>query len=489
MYPRAVVKRLGSRACSPVRASADAVPQGFVPAARRRLAVGSVVLGCVAAFACGRHEPPPNVVLIVIDSLRADHVQQYGYSRQTAPDLEDFAAAATLFTNCHSSAPWTNPSIASLFTGLVPARHGANGFGATLPAEHVTLAEALAGAGYHTAAISFNPGIRSELQYDQGFEEFDEYLGKSAAYPDASEMLARLEAWLDRAPPQPFFMYLQVMNVHGPYRVPTEHQGDLLGRPPSREFKYYGDVMRRILRRGELELRDSIPGSYRQSLVDQYDTAIRYTTGVTASMLAALGTRGLLDPALVILTADHGEELLDHGGFSHGFSLHRELLHVPLYVKFPYQRSGAVDDRRVDLIDVYPTVLAAAGVASEVDLDGASLDPRSRGRRAGPEREVRLYQDGWHNRCVARALAADGYKIIEIDHNYEGLRDVVELYDERADPDETVDLAAERPVLAAALRARLGTMFAVARERQVGTSEDRAGELDQDRLRALGYVE
>ena len=460
--------------------------------ARGALPLGIGVVLVLLSVACFRHDTtPPNVVIIVIDTLRADHLEHFGYHRRTAPDLDEFVSNAAVFTNCRAPASWTCPSVASVMTGLLPARHGASEFGATLPAEHLTLAEALKSAGYHTAAISFNPGVRSELQFDQGFDEFDEYLGKTAHYPDVSEMLDRLETWLDAKPPQPFFLYLQPMNVHGPYRVPQEHRADLLGRAPSREFRYWGETMRRVLRRRDQDLtvRDRIPESFRQSLIDQYDTAIHYTTGVTADMLKALEQRGLLDPSLVIITADHGEELLDHGGFSHGYSLYDEVLHVPLYLKLPHQSRHATVDRAVTLMDIYPTVLDAVGLSTNTDLDGTSLAPLVTGGGEGSERESRLFEGRWQGRCIARSLEVDGYKVIEIEQNYEGLRGVVQLFNLEADPDERVDLAGEQPQRSESLQSRLAVLFDEAIARQVGKSENRVDDLDQERMRALGYIE
>jgi len=451
----------------------------------------AILVSAGVLTACAPALPPPNVILIVVDTLRADHLAHYGYERATSVGLDGFAANATRFTDCRAPAPWTNPSVASLFTGLHPARHNNNDFGAALASELDTLAETVRAAGWRTAAVSFNPGIRSELSFDQGFDEFDEFLGRSADYPDIEEMVARVGAWLERRPEGPFFLYLQPMNVHGPYRVPKEHLGVLLGHPPGREFQYYRGFMQDILREGKIELRPQVPRNYVQSLVDKYDTAVRYTTDQLGELMKMLDERGLYQNSLVIVTADHGEELFDHGGFSHGFSLHREVLDVPLYIKMPGQEVSRTEDSPASLVDIMPTILDVLGIPNDPDLDGRSLRWLSEGK-VEPESAddpPRLYKTAWESRCVGRAIARDGLTLIEIARNYEGLRDTTRLYDTISDPGETVDLSASRLEDVERLRAELERLFAVAEARAVGEPENRLDKLDRERLEALGYVE
>jgi len=445
----------------------------------------------IAVAACGDPPKPPNIVLVVVDTLRADHLNHYGYDRDTASGIDEFVASSTRFADCAAPAPWTNPSVASLMTGLHPARHRTNAFGDALPLELATVAEVLQDNGWITAAISFNPGVRSELNFDQGFDHFDEFLGKASAYPHMEEMVARVAAWLDDPPEKPFFLYLQPMNVHGPYRVPPEARTRLLGRPPGKEFKYYAEPMRGILRRGELELRDQVTDEYLQSLIDKYDTAVRYSTDQLAELFAVLDERGLYDDALIIVTSDHGEELFDHGGFSHGFSLHRESLHVPLFIKLPGQTSGGVIESRVELMDLMPTVLDVAGVAADPNLDGFSLVRfAGSGDSGGADlHRLRLSQTSWEGRCVARGIANQNYRLLEISRNYERLRDAVRLYDVSKDPDEQRDLATDHPEVAQRLLEDLRGRFDLLDQTDGPDPLNRKDLLDQERLRALGYVE
>jgi arylsulfatase A-like enzyme len=378
-------------------------------------------------------------------------------------------------------------------TGLHPVHHRLQRLGFALPEDLPTLAEALREGGWNTAAISFNPAVRTDFGFAQGFDLFQDHRGKFGTYPDIAAMVRRVDKWLDDDPSQPFFLYLQPMNVHGPYKVPARERSVLLGRPPGGQFRYFREPMRSIMRKGRLDLRDEVDPAYLQSLVDKYDTAVRYTTDQVARILAMLSNRGLFDNTLIIITADHGEELFDHGGFNHGTSMYGELLHVPLYVKMPGQRQGSRVSAPVSLLDIVPTVLDVAGLRSLHDLDGTSLVPLLEQPLAAAsfDRRPRVYQCAWRNHFVGSAIARGNFKLVRIDSNYERVTDAWLLYDLESDPGEHSDLSEIRGEVVSRLRYDLER--AIARyESQAGpVPEDRRALLDRDldRLRALGYVE
>ena len=290
------------------------------PSARRNLGVALAALVCLCLIGlAGRAMAPrepyrgrPNVVLVVIDTLRPDHLNHYGYDRPTAAGFDAFAADATRFEEAFSPSSWTAPSAASLHTGLLPRRHKLGEYGAGLNTDVVTLAETLQAAGWHTIGHSFNHHVSRKTGFAQGFADFDDFLGGSQAYPDVSVMVQRVAKWLDTEPQTPFLLYLHPMNTHGPYRVPAARAGALLGRAPSGDFKYYGPLMRDIVKGGRLARRAEITPAYLQSLREQYDTAIRYTTDQLGHVFAMLREAGLYDQSLIVVTADHGEELFDH---------------------------------------------------------------------------------------------------------------------------------------------------------------------------------
>jgi len=453
------------------------------------------VLGVVAPPARDRPEGSrsgrPNVVLVVIDTLRPDHLNHYGYARPTAAGFDAFAAQATRFDEAFSPSSWTAPSAASLHTGTLPARHRLSEYGTGLATELTTLAETLRANGWHTVGHSFNHHVSGKTGFAQGFDAFDDFLGSSQAYPDVSVMVNRVADWLAETPRGPFFLYLHPMNTHGPYRVPAEAQRGLLGQTPSRDFLYYGPVMSDILKHGRTDRRAAVDDRVMQSLVDQYDTAIHYSVGQLGRVFALLRDAGLYDDSLIVVTADHGEELFDHGGFSHGYSLHRELVHVPLYVKMPGQTAGAGVGTRVSLTDVMPTVLDVLGLPAPAATDGLSLRPLLPGTGATAaafaDRPI-VHEVQWAERCIARSILLGRYKLVELARNYEGRHDETLLYDVARDPGEQRNVAGEHPDVVGALRTRLGTTLAQAAAGAVANPEIVIRKLDQDRLRALGYL-
>jgi len=438
--------------------------------------------------ACGRVETVesrPHVVLIVVDTLRADHVTQYGYPRPTSRALARFDAQATRFERCYATSSWTTPSTASIVTGLSPLRHAAEARGSALSEEAITLAERLAAAGWETAGSSGNHNVTRTTGFAQGFRSFWDYQGESDEYPDVARLLAPLEAWIPDRPVRPVFVYLQAMNVHGPYRVPEEHAADLLGTPPAATFEYSKGLMKRIMKRAELERRAEVDEAYLASHRDQYDTAVRYTLDRLAEFLARLDAKGVYDDALIVITGDHGEELYDHRGFGHGYTLHEEVLRVPLWIKLPRQRSGAVVSEWVSLEDLLPTILDLCGFDPPPSLDGRSLAPLLAGAPAPPPRDPFLSRTRWPGRFVGSAVVAAPWKLVRIESNYEGLADELRLYHLEEDPREETDLAAEHPDVVARLSALLAEREGAAVDAlpKVNVTES----LDLDVLEALGY--
>jgi arylsulfatase A-like enzyme len=233
---------------------------------------------------------------------------------------------------------------------------------------------------------------------------------------------------------------------------------------------------------GRVERRADVTPEYVASGVERYDTAIRYATDELGELLDELDRDGLLDGALVVVTADHGEEFFEHGGFSHGYSLHEEVLRVPLFVKLPGQREARVVDARVSLPDVYPTIAEAVGALPVQPLDGQSLLRLAQGGDP-PPRGPLTFEAEFSPRLVARGVLAGDHKLVETRERYDGAVGV-SLYDLAADPGERRDLSAQHP-------GRAQELGAVLRERHAAPARqaDVAPDLDAERLRALGYVE
>ncbi len=446
------------------------------------------VLLAAGSCATSDRSPPIDVVLIVVDTLRADHLTQYGYDRKTSVGIDEFTADATVFTRAYSNSSWTVPSVASLLTGQLPTRHGVVRQSAVLPDELTTLAETLSAAGWRSAGFSGNVFVGARTGFDQGFERFDGHERGVLAYPDVSALLAQVDPWLKELPGSrtAVFLYFQPMNCHGPYRVPAEHRADLLGRAPSDEFQYQGPRMKAILR-GDLTARTQVTPDVVESLVEEYDTAVRYSLDAVSELLERLRAARRYENALVIVTADHGEELFDHGGFSHAYSLFEEVVRVPLWIKLPRQTEGAVVDQPVSLADLYPTILDVLDLDQPVGLDGESLLPllEKRADAGRFDRRPLVFDTRWKNRAVASAILLGRYKLIEIESDYAGRRNTRLLFDLGRDPGERQDLASREPETAEALAARLRAFTAGLPP----GSEAEVVELEAAALEALGYVD
>jgi arylsulfatase A-like enzyme len=456
-------------------------------------------LGCDAATTNPARQAPddaPNVIVIVVDTLRADHLSQYGYTRDTSSALSLLTDRATRFDEALSPAVWTAPAVASLFSGLSPARHNVDRVGAVLSDEIETLAETLRGAGWETAAFSFNPHVSRKARFDQGFAEFVGYRGSTKRAPDVRAMTREAWEWIEEDATAPFFLYLQPMNVHGPYRVPDDARELLLGRAPAEGFEFFGPLMKELMNKKRLERRDDVTEAFLTSLHENYDTAIRHTAEELGKLFEKLDRAGLFDDALIVLTADHGEELFDHGGFAHRYSLYREILHVPLFIKLPGQREAASIGEPVSLTDVHPTLLEVLGIEqaakARAGADGVSLAPFLEADASPPEalRDRALVSVATNRkRCVGRSLQQGRYALLEIERSYQHDRPTTELYDLLLDPHQTRDLSHSKPDLRAAMRLALSERYAAeaqhALERRVYplSVDDRAA------LEALGYTE
>jgi arylsulfatase A-like enzyme len=427
--------------------------------------------------------PPPLVLLVVFDALRADHLSQYGYALPTSPGLERLAARATLFRNVYAPASYTTASTATLMTGQSPLRHGARRQGARLDEGLVTLAERLSRRGYRAHGVSFNPVVAHATGFTQGFHEFVEREQGSPfnLYPDMGEGLRVIRGWLAETR-DPLFVYFQPMNTHGPYLVPPDRRATLLGRLPGAAFRYYDPLMADILG-GDVARRADVTPDYVRSGVERYDTAIRYATDELGALLDELDRAGRLDDALVVVTADHGEEFFEHGGFSHGYSLHEEVVRVPLLVKLPGQREAREVLARVSLEDVHPTIAEAVGAEPEPSVEGRSLVPFARGFGGPPPRDPVFLLAEFSPRLVARGVLSGSQKLVAIEERYDGTRDRLSLFDLAADPREQRDLAAAEPGRARELAVRLRDAEPASPARSTEVVEA----LDAERLRALGY--
>ncbi len=406
-----------------------------------RRSAALLVLGAAVGVlsACGRGEKAP-VVLISVDTLRADHLPAYGYRGVETPAFDALARDAILFENAYCQAPLTLPSHAVILTGRFPYENGVrDNVGFRLAPSMPTLASLLKDAGYATGAAVSSLALRADRGLDSGFDSYDDRFAKQS--PDerpGTESSAALLRFLDTAAGRPAFLFLHVYEPHTPYAPPEPFRSRYAASP--------------------------------------YDGEIAAADAAVGGFVAELKRRGLYDRALVVFLADHGEGLGDHGEDEHGVFLYREAIRVPLLVKLPGgRRAGERVTRPVGLVDVLPTVAAALRLATPPGLSGASLlDRDSRGATAR-----RIYSESLYPRLALgwselSSLVDARFQYIEAPRP--------ELYDLTADPGERHDLSSGVPEAFRAMRAELQRLPHSEAVPENATAEEIA------KLGALGYI-
>ncbi len=427
---------------------------------------------------------PPNVVLVLLDTFRADRVGRIHLGTSMTPRLDALAAESVVFERAFSHAPWTLPSVASIFTSRAPGDHGAGGrLGSftMLGPEAVTLAETLAAAGIRTHAITNVLFMGPRFGTMQGFESVDFVAPKDNRLQRIAEVTtASAIDWIDRhsmspsTADRPFFLVVHYFDAHLTYDPPAPWRARFAAPEDAAPGAHvFGRVSEMVaFRRGERVLDDATI----DRLAKLYDGEVAYLDEHVGALVDGLAERGRLDDTLLVVTSDHGEELGDHGGFEHGHTLYDELLHVPLMVRPP---GGARPPHRVDgivrLVDLAPTILDVSGVAVPTAFVGESLAPQLAGE-AVPDRPVVSTGNMWGE--AGRALHWDGFKLIE--HPGGG---APQLFDLSADPGEQRDLGGAQPDRVASMRARLSGLDGSAG----GAASPELSDAEREQLRALGY--
>ena len=355
----------------------------------------------VAAQTGSSQKPLPDVYLVTIDTLRADHLHCYGYTQIQTPAMDALAREGFRFTKAFTPSPITNTSHTSILTGLLPSAHGVTDFAIPLAKTHPTWAELLKGRGYHTAAFigavildsnTLAPGL------DRGFDFYDNF--PKHAPPQTHwgrverrgmDVVQRAEAWLNTHPKGPHFVWIHLYDPHDPYE------------PPPPFAKVYKDRL--------------------------YDGEIAYADSAFGKFVTYLKDRGWYQNAMIVVVGDHGEGLGEHGEETHGIFLYDSTTHVPLIIKIPGHIPGKTVESQVRTTDLLPTTLDVLDISSAARFDGDSLKPYFGGKDTS-NRVVFGETDyplrfGW---APLRSVRADGFKFIEAPRP--------ELYDLRTDPNE-----------------------------------------------------
>jgi arylsulfatase A-like enzyme len=491
-----------------------------MPSGRAAVRLAAVVLGLGGAITltCARKEPPLNVVLISVDTLRADRLGAYGYTaRPTSPRIDALAAEALLFEVHVAAAPWTTPSHMSLLTGLVPTRHGVTGSDRglrealkgerpieRLPEAITTLAEALAARGWATAAFTGGATLDPRIGFDQGFGEYDTSMVKL----DRAKV-GRVLGWIDAHDEGPFFLFWHTFEVHAPYLAP-DFLGDVL--PPERA-RALGERLEAIPERNGwkavraakrvMRAYDAYDPEVTRAL---YDGGIRSFDRWLGLFVEGLQERGLWDRTLLVLTSDHGEQLGEEGrpapfgdGFYnvHGHALYEELIHVPLIIRIPGVPGGGRITPVTASIDVMPTILDVLDVPAPPEAQGRSLRPLWE-RREDWTPEAAL-SESLSEEEEMKSLRTERYKylltidaasVAERGRSFVPSNAGRTLFDLLEDPDERRDLvegagADDQTERVAALDAELRELLATVGRPDKGQLSAEA----RDGLEALGYLQ
>lgn len=432
----------------------------------------------------------PNVLILVIDALRPDHLGCYGYELDTSPTIDALARRGVLFTDANSLSSYTRAAVPSIFASVHPGAHGVLSQGKQvemLSDEYKTLAETLQERGYATAAFTPNPSLQRAFNFDQGFDLYDDGfqldVRGNTQYETARRINERTLRWLRENREKPFFAYLHYRDVHAPYVPPPPYDrmfdkpGE--GRPLSEgEYKTQPPDIREPRRFPDLD-----------SYIEQYDGEIRYTDDHLAKLLETLQREGFLDDTVIFLTADHGESFLEHGSWTHGTGLYEELTRVPLLLVLPGEKhAGKRVEAPVQTTDLYPTVLDLLDEEILPELQGRSLFDAIEGK-AAPDRPIfgeALVGRGHRPRNFGQftSVRVGEWKLI-----YNRWSRTGELYNLSKDPAETRNLLSQERE-----RAKTLLRLIIAQDRETAKRSHRVqGQepLPEDvveGLRSLGYV-
>lgn len=429
----------------------------------------------------------PNIVLILVDTLRRDHVGAYGYTRATTPTI-DTLAGNVMFADAYSNSNWTKPSVASLLTGLYVSQHGVTHVLTSLegqppmtqklPDEVTTLAEALKAKGYATVAVVDNVHISAKLGFSQGFDVWDE--NNHAATVVTNDVLYRLEQVKG-----PFFLYVHYFDAHAPYnstrlfdsraRVQPDRMSTEEVSKDQRWSTYTYGVDRGLVGLSPIE---------RERLVELYDGNVRSVDTGIARIIETLRNKRFFANSWIIVTADHGENFYENRRLTHPHDCFANpQVRVPLVMKMP--DALAVKDRtiadQVELVDIAPTILSYVGATVPAGMVGLDLLPAIIDRQPLAARAVPAESES------GKMLLAEGDKYVVVPTKAGDFRFV---YDERRDPLEEHNLSGSDPQLVAKLKSQYDELADAARRKQTvkAASGVALSKEEVERMRALGYI-
>jgi len=474
-----------------------------------------LILGAVlfAALSLWEKLPPspPNLLLISVDALRADHLGCYGYPRPTSPHIDALAARGVLLERFLTPRGLTYPALSTLLTGL-ECHHHRSRYNFQVPEDSVTLAHILGEQGYQCRAYLANADEMIRVGFDDASEGFSHIINHTKRDLAITERGVRFLQEQAQARRKSFFLWLHYMSPHRPYKPPEPWERGLDGQSP-RSSKYYDERLERYM-----QARADLSGGTLEAILNYYDGCVAFVDSLVAEVLAALEEQGLDDNTLVVFTADHGEELYEHlHYFLHQLSMYDGTLHIPLILywkgKLP---QGLRVSEPVGLVHLMPTLLELLGLDLEHEVDGESFRPLVQSYTGDrPPREAQAIRNNWLFRPVLLEMVLEegcAYGVYRHPHKYIFLEEAVgfhtqpaavpgrpvtthvypplQLFDLVRDPKEKENLVEKRPELQAELHP-------IVQEKLLSFTdclEDRFPETDSiephvlEALEAMGYV-
>lgn len=425
---------------------------------------------------------PPNVIIYLIDALRADRLEPYGLTVPTSPRIKSFAEGAVVFENAYAHASWTRASVATIMTGVYPSAHLTEGRQDTLPQVLPTLPRLIRSSRHHSYAFVTQPNVGPQFGFGRDFDTYEMVSLRTSAKDPALHLQSdRLFDFIRQSMAAglstPALMYVHAVDTHDPYTPAPKFVDAPPGCDPRRREMYF-------------------PGKYKLDRYDDrqmacieaiYDGAVRQSDYYFGLFLDLLKSSGMYENSIVILTADHGESFLEHGEWGHGKSLYEPEIRVPLIVRLPHGAHAGTRVRAVARhVDILPTILEVLELEQPRALPGASL---LRLISAPPVRNAPVFSELELDRVRARTIVLDGYKLIETGASR---RTRTEFYDLSKDAGEHQDLADGNPVRMAYMKRLLAEWGRDQKERGGALKRPASAAPDAETLellRALGYVQ
>jgi arylsulfatase A-like enzyme len=455
----------------------------------------------------------PNIVLVLIDTLRADHLGTYGYERPTSPNIDAFAKDAVVFEQAFSQSSWTKPAMASLLTGHFPSMHQTNLEQQKLPESETIVTQLLRDQGYQTVVLSGNPWVTPDYGFGRGVDYFysiyDERFARVTLFMNALKRLSKqmgnrnllynkvkllvqgelsttardevltTEAgrWLDANHGRPFYMHVHYMSPHHPYDPPAPFDKWVPDKS-AKPMTYYPKKSYFPFDEGQ-----AIPDAQREDMIARYDGDILFVDTVFQTLVDKLKSLGILDDTIVVVMADHGEEFYEHKNWGHGQGLYNELIHVPLIIRYPKAFQPTRIKTPVMSVDVVPTLLDLASAPPKPTAAGKSLVPLAKGDDV--PRNPQAFSELIYRFGATRSVVDDKYKLI---HKQQDQRVGTEMYDLATDYPEQKNLVEVDTAEAGRLQTQMADTLKWADAHKATAAEAKIDDEMGKRLKALGYL-